>query len=206
LTVDSSTSTPKLQSSFLSEPNVLKKEVFSNGVLKTTFSSGISMLKIPKTLMLNSNMNLTPNCGTPPSNATGCCCLSFVSYTTLNVPGLPNASGFLFEDEKIYTFTDGSVHFFHLKVSSTSEFKFNESVLLDVYLNNEPPSLASCTDSYNVLIMFEGNLSQCEGPILVEAKKVYQLVGSSTINTCVATSGNSYYYPLITPPFNCSFQ
>jgi hypothetical protein len=197
----------KIQRASQDEPTILMKEALSNGVLKTTYSGDVVMYLIPQSLMPNSSINSALNCGTPPSYARGCCCLTFDSYQTTNIPGFGRHSGFYFPYERFYDTGSGADQKFRLKVDEVSETVtgFSFQPIYDKFLPWDNIFSGSCTELYARFIEFTTNLTQCSGTVFVEAQKVYKPVNETNYLTCTSTQGYTYYSPLITPRFSCNF-
>jgi hypothetical protein len=181
---------------------VVKTETLDNGILKTTYSSGVVVYVIPSNLLPASSTNSVLACGTLPSNAIGCCCMDFGGYQVLNIGGGVKIGGFLYPNTNFYRFPNPATLQFHIKISISPN---PASVIYDDFIIGvEQPQLASCTLNSNFFVQIP-NLGPCEIPINVLTERSYQLQGSSTFTTALSLEGSTNYYPAFTPSNPCAW-
>jgi hypothetical protein len=173
---------------------VVKAETLDNGILKTTYSSGVLIYVIPQSLVPNSSAKSILSCGTLPSNAIGCCCMNYGGYQVISLGNNIFVSGFLYTNINFYRFTDPATFQFHLKVSAINDPNY---ILVDGFFNGfEQPQSASCSSPGTSLLVEIPNPSGCEVSVNVDAERSYKLQGATTFTTCVTNHATDDFIPV----------
>jgi hypothetical protein len=184
---------------------IVKKESLQNDIVKMTYSNGIQVYfwsaekpEKPESLSAPSQTSSQYVCNTGINDegldSEGCCCLNFKSFGQTPLPGGQiTPRGFFFDLNTYYRFPTTTPHDYRFYLKITPETSAGPFVWYEGYLPWEEPNLASCSQNYNMVVVWP-TYPFCSEDVNVIAKKVFKRLDiPANWSTCNETNDTFYY-------------